>query len=194
MLALATSRAAAQSGSYTAVNPPQDIWPGDVLDLTSSGADPQRRRPHRHADRRPRRARVLTCRVAFANDWAEALGITLSETVAADATLPGTALPAPAATLANLSALTVVSATATALNVDAGVDPPPGGGFEVRRATSASAPRPGAGPRAPRSPCAAFTIPRASFRESFYIRMYDGSTPPVYSRHSAAVITNLPVA
>ena len=38
---------------------------------------------------------VLTYTIAFANDWAEGLGVTLSEAIAADACLPQTALNAP---------------------------------------------------------------------------------------------------
>ena len=33
----------------------------------------------------------------------------------------------------------------------------------------------------------------AAEREQFFIRMYDGSTPPLYSRVSAAIFTNVPV-
>jgi hypothetical protein len=79
------------------------------------------------------RPEVLTYRMAFANDWAEALGMTLSESIAADTLLPQTALSAPGNVLANLQQLRVVSATGTALQVDAGMAPPVGGGFEVRR-------------------------------------------------------------
>jgi len=43
-----------------------------------------------------------------------------------------------------------------------------------------------------RSPVRAFTIPRATFNETFYARMYDASTPPIYSRRSAAIVTNVP--
>ena len=80
---------------------------------------------------------VLTYRMAFANDWAEGLGLTLSEAIAVDALLPQTALsstlPVGGSVLANLQQLQVVSATGTALQVDSGTAPPTGGGFEVRR-------------------------------------------------------------
>ena len=58
---------------------------------------------------------VLTYRMAFANDWAEGLGLTLSEAIAADALLPETALssisPIGSNVIANLQQLQVVSAT-----------------------------------------------------------------------------------
>ena len=193
MLALATSRAAAQSGAYTAVNPQQGIWPGDVLALTAGGQSLNVivrtvTLTDGHAE-----PELTTCRIAFANDWAESLGITLSESVAANAELPETAASVPPAAPVSLSGLTVVNVTATEIQVDAGVDPPAGGGFEVRRADANFGPRPGAD-LVLRSPVRAFTIPRASFHEAFYIRQYDAATPPLYSRRSAAILTNNPTA
>jgi hypothetical protein len=94
--------------------------------------------------------------------------------------------------LANLPALAVVSATGTAVQVDAGMDPPVGGGFEVRRRDWAF----GSGTDADlvlRSPVRSFSIPREGQVERYFVRMYDGSNPPVYSRFSSAVFTNLPV-
>jgi hypothetical protein len=136
---------------------------------------------------------VLTYSMAFANDWAEGLGLTLSETIAANALLPQTALSAPGNVLANLQQLQVVSATGTALQVDAGTAPPVGGGFEVRRRDGDF------GPGVDqdlvlRSPVRSFSIPREGQIEHYYVRMYDGSTPPLYSRFSSAVFTDLPVS
>jgi len=136
---------------------------------------------------------VLEYRVAFANDWAESLGVTLSEAIAPDALLPATASNGPAPGLANLQQLTVTSATATALQVDAGIAPPAGGGFEVRRRDWNFGPG-GGDDLALRSPVRSFAIPRSAQAERFYVRMYDASTPPLYSRLSAAIFTNLPVA
>jgi hypothetical protein len=135
---------------------------------------------------------VLTYRISFANDWAEGLGLKLSETIAADALLPQTALTTAGNVLANLQQLQVVSATGTALQVDAGTAPPAGGGFEVRRRDWDF------GPGVDqdlvlRSPVRNFSIPREGQVERYYVRMYDGSTPPVYSRFSSAVFTDLPV-
>jgi hypothetical protein len=193
VLAIASSRAEAIAGSYTAVNPTDDIWPGDVLNVTANGqtlsvvvravaiADG-------HAV-----PELLTYKIAFANDWAESLGVTLSEAVATDAYLPPTAASAPAQALGNLQQLAVVSATTSALTIDAGIDPPAGGGFEVRRRDWEFGPGPGAD-LVLRSPVRTFSIPRVAVTEKFYIRMYDASATPLYSRLSAAVLTNLPVA
>jgi hypothetical protein len=45
-----------------------------------------------------------------------------------------------------------------------------------------------------RSPVRSFSIPREGQVEHYYVRMYDGSTPPMYSRFSSAVFTDLPVS
>ena len=70
--------------------------------------------------------------------------------------------------------------------------PPAGGGFEVRRRDG------GFGAAVDqdlvlRSPVRSFSIPRAAQVEQYFVRMYDASTPPVYSRFSAAVFTDIPV-
>jgi hypothetical protein len=192
VLSSSASRAAAVSGTYEAVNP-ADVWPGDVLALASGGQTTS------VIVRRVEIVDGMTCpeglvyKLAFANDWAEGLGLTLSEAIAAEALLPETALTAPGNVLANLQELQVVSATGTALQVDAGTAPPAGGGFEVRRRDGDF------GPEVDqdlvlRSPVRSFSIPREAQVEHYYIRMYDGSTPPVYSRFSSAVFTDLPVS
>jgi hypothetical protein len=191
VLSFASSRAAALSGTYEAVNP-EDVWPGDVLAITSGGQTTSVVVRQVAIEDGTAWPEVLTYRIAFANDWAEALGMKLSEAIAADALLPQTALGAPGNVLANLQQLQVVSATGTALQVDAGTAPPAGGGFEVRRRDWDF------GPGVDqdlvlRSPVRSFSIPREGQVERYYVRMYDGSTPPVYSRFSSAVFTDLPV-
>ena len=196
VLSFSASRAAAAAGTYAAVNP-ADVWPGDVLAVTSGKQTMSvvvRRVDIVDGMACPE---VLTYRMAFANDWAEGLGLTLSEAIAADALLPRTALsvtsPLGGNVLANLQQLQVVSATGTALQVDAGMAPPAGGGFEVRRRDGDF----GLGVDQDlvlRSPVRSFSIPREGQVEHYYVRMYDGSTPPVYSRFSSAVFTDLPVS
>jgi hypothetical protein len=193
ILALASSRAAAQAGSYAAINPPSDLWPGDVLAITSAGQTMNvivRKVDIADGSAEPE---VLSYKVAFANDWAEGLGLTVSEAVAPDAYLPITAETAPGAVLANLPQLAVTSTTGNALAIDAGTAPPAGGGFEVRLRDFDFGP--GGGQNLVlRSPVRGFSIPRSAQVERYYIRMYDGSNPPLYSRTSAAVFTNLPLS
>ena len=192
VLSFATSRAAAAAGTCTMVNPEADIRPGDVLAI-ASGGDTLNALVHSvtiedgHA-----RPELVHYRVDFANDWTEGLDLTLSNAVASDALLPHTASATPARVLTNLPALQVVSATGTALQIDAGVAPPAGGGFEVRRRDWAFGPGTDTD-LVLRSPVRSFSIPREAQVERYYVRMYDGSNPPVYSRFSNAVFTNLPM-
>ncbi|WP_263411106.1 hypothetical protein [Terriglobus tenax] len=192
VLSFAVSRAAAQNGSYVAVNPPEDVWPGDMLTLASSTDAMNvivRQVVMEDQHCVPEMVRYT---IQFANDWAESLSMTLNESVATDAVLPKVAATTPATALANLQQVTVVGVTETMLQMDAGVSAPSGGGFEVRRRDWSF----GAGADGDlvlRSPVRSFEIPRAAKDERYFIRMYDGSSPPVYSRFSAAVFTHVPV-
>ncbi|HEY5055707.1 MAG TPA: hypothetical protein VII58_06075 [Acidobacteriaceae bacterium] len=193
LLVLATSRANAISGSYAAINPVADIWPGDVLAINANGETLSvvvRKVTIVDGHSAPQ---TLTYKIVFANDWAEALGIQLSESIPADTYLPTAAATAPGVGLTNLQQLTVISATPTALTLDAGTDPPSGGGFEVRLRDFDFGPGPGAD-LVLRSPVRGFIIPRAAQLERYFIRMYDASTPPNYSALSAAIFTDLPVS
>ena len=193
VLSFASSRAAALAGSYQAINPNADVWPGDVLSIVANGQTlnvvvRQVTITDGHAV-----PELLTYRIAFANDWADSVGMTLSEAIAPDAFLPQTALPAPAAVLPNLQQLTVVNATTTTLQLDAGADPPVGGGFEVRLRDWDFGP--GISQNLVlRSPVRDFSIPRSAQIERYYVRMFDDSSPPLYSRLSSAIFTDLPVS
>lgn len=193
VLRFATARAAALRGTYTAcvigTFPGGDVWPGDVLALTADGATLNVVVREVVVEDGRAAPEVLGYRISFANDWADGLGLTLSESVAADALLPQTASAGAAEVLANLQQLTVTSATGTALQVDAGTAAPVGGGFEVRVRDGGF----GLGNAADlvlRSPVRSFSIPRVSAGERYYVRMYDGSG--VYSRWSSAVFCSLP--
>jgi hypothetical protein len=195
LLAVATSRAAAWSGSYTAYNlqASQDIWPGDVLavDAISTGVVANlvvRAVTIQAGSSSPDLTKYT---VAFANDWAEDLSLKLSSTVPKDAWLPQQ--PATAVTvLPNLTALVISSVTGSVIQIAAGVSAPAGGGFEVRRRDWYFAP--GAdSDLVLRSPVSNFSIPREAAIEQYYIRQYDASTPPNYSRFSAAVFINVPL-
>ena len=194
LLALSTSRAAAWAGKYTAWNPEQqgDIWPGDVLAIASTSAGITANLVVRtvEIDLSGTVPALAKYTVSFANDWADSLSIQTSASIPADAWLPQqpeTALP-----LANLDGLTVTAITGSQIQISAGATPPTGGGFEVRRCDYKFTP--GAGPDLVlRSPVPNFTIPRAAAMERYYIRMYDASTPPNYSRFSSAVFVNLPL-
>ncbi len=133
---------------------------------------------------------VLTCTVRFAQDRDSGLSFTVSDTIPDGVPVPAPLSEAPA--LSKLSGLQVVSIREAALQIDAGTDAPSGGGFEVRRRDNGFGS--GDADTVLQSPVRSFSIPRAAFRERFYVRMYDGSLPPMYSEWSSIVVTHLPVS
>jgi hypothetical protein len=198
LLAFATSRTAAVAGSYTAVNPPEDIWPGDVLAVTSDGVTSSllvRSVEVKDGNAAPE---IRSYSIKFANDWAtewaDGLGMKLTESIAADAFLPSVAETAPAQVLANLQQLSLTSVNGTEIQIDGGVDPPPGGGFEVRRRDWNFGAEIDTADLVLRSPVRNFSIPRAAQVERYYVRMYDASSPALYSRFSSAVFVNVPLS
>lgn len=197
VLAFASSRTAAVAGSYAVVNPSADIWPGDVLQVTSDGVTSSllvRSVDVKDGHGAPE---IRSYAVKFANDWAtqwaDGLGVKLSESVASDAVLPSAAENAPAQVLANLQQLSATSISGTQVQIDAGCDPPAGGGFEVRRREWNFGADVDTADLVLRSPVRSFSIPRASQVEQFYVRMYDASTPALYSRFSSAVFVDVPL-
>ena len=201
VLAMGTARSEALAGTYTAVNPAADVWPGDLLAVTSGGVTtPLLVRSVVAVDEHCL-PEVLRYEVAFANDWAtefaDGLGLRLSESIASDAVLPATAASGPAEVLANLPQLAVTGLSDSALQVSTQMTAPSGGGFEVRRRDwdfGMGVDAPGSPDLVLRSPVANFAIPRAAQVERFFVRMYDASTPPVYSRWSSALFVNAPVS
>ena len=175
------------------MNPASDIWPGDVLAVTSAGVTSSLLvRDVTVQDG----GAVLKYEIKFANDWAtewaDGMGLRLSEAIAADAILPPTAANSAGEVLANLQQLTVTSLSDTALGVDAGMAPPAGGGFEVRRTDWQFGIGVDSADLVLRSSVRNFSIPRATQGEKFYVRMYDGSG--LYSRFSSAIFVNWTVS
>jgi hypothetical protein len=197
LLNFSSNPAAAWKGEYRYFNlqDGQDIWPGDALDFSASGAGLTAnvivRSVTIHAT--SSYPEVLEYRVAFANDWAETIAMKLTNAISPDVLLPPVAETAPGSYLENLNALEIVSISTTEIAVNANITPPQGGGFEVRSLDFTF----GADThedRVLRSPVASFTITRSADQEQFYIRMYDGSTPPLYSRLSAVILTDVPTS
>jgi hypothetical protein len=197
VLAFASSRTAAVAGSYAIVNPADDIWPGDVLAVTSDEVTSSllvRSVEVKDGNAVPE---VRGYAIKFANDWAtewaDGLGLKLSESIAADAVLPETAATAPAQVLANLQQLSATTISGTELQIDAGCDPPTNGGFEVRRRDWNFGADVDTADLVLRSPVRSFSISRAAQVERYYVRMYDASVPALYSRFSSAVFVNVPL-
>ncbi len=195
MLAVSTSRAAAWTGKYTEWNADQqgDVWPGDVLAVVSASAGLTANLVVREVeiDLAGTKPTLTKYTISFANDWADDLAIKTSSAVPADAWLPQQ--PETTTPLASLNALVATSVTGSTIQIAANATAPTGGGFEVRRRDWSFTPGPGPD-LVLRSPVPNFTIPRQAAMEQYYIRMYDGSTPPNYSRFSSAVFVNLPLS
>jgi hypothetical protein len=128
--------------------------------------------------------------IAFANDWADDLAIKTSDTVPANAWLPATVNPT---VLANLTGLTVTALSGSTVTVNTGAAPPSGGGFEIRLRDFAFMPGEDS-TLVTRGSQQNMTFSRVSASDRFYIRMYDGSTPPNYSEFSTALFINLPLS
>ena len=190
----AVSAAAAWKGTYTGWNfeTNGDIWPGDILAISTASASITANLVVRSiqidvACSFPQMNKYV---IQFANDWADALAIKTSSTVPADTWLPQQ--PQTVEPLANLLTLTASSISSTVIQMSAGVTPPSGGGFEVRRRDWSFGPGTDSD-LVLRSPVSNFTIPREAAMEQYYIRMYDASTPPNYSRFSSAIFVNVPL-
>jgi hypothetical protein len=195
LLGIASDRNSAWSGTYSWSNLQGggDIWPGDLLALTNDSANMQ-------ANLIVREVRIeignssptlVKYTIHFANAWADSVAMKLSGNVPADAWIPQQATGS-VGVLANLATLTVGGVDGNNIQVQAGINPPPGGGYEIRRRDWAF--RAGSDPDlVMRSAVPNFSIPRESGAEQYYIRMYDGSTPPLYSRFSSAIFNNVPL-
>ena len=168
-----------------------DVWPGDALLLNAPSANVNVQVVVRSVkvSYNSSYPDLVDYDMIFANDWADDLAIKTSDTVPADTWLPATVSPT---VLANLMGLTVTSLNGSAVTVNTGVTPPAGGGFEIRLRDFAF--MAGEDPTlVMRGSQQNLTFSRVSASDRFYIRMYDGSTPPNYSEFSTALFINLPL-
>ncbi len=197
--ALAMQQAAAGvsalwSGTYkcTRAGLDADVWPGDALALNA----PSAYLAAQVVVRGVTLSYSATCpdlvayAITFANDWADDLAIQTSATVPTDAWLPAAISPTY---LPNLDELSVTAISGANVTISTGATAPIGGGFEIRRRDNCF--MPGTDPDVVmRGSQSTMTFARASASDRFYLRIYDGSTPPNYSEFSAALIFNLPLA
>jgi hypothetical protein len=168
-----------------------DVWPGDALlfNAPSLHLDSQvvvRSVKLTYASTYPD---LVDYDIRFANDWADDLAIKTSDSVPEDVWLPA---PISSAVLPNLTKLTVSSLSGTTVTVNTGVAPPAGGGFEIRRRDFVFMPGEDSD-LVMRGSQQNLTFSRETAGDRFYIRMYDGSTPPNYSEFSTTLFFNLPV-
>jgi len=169
-----------------------DVWPGDALLLNAPSANIDAQVVIRTVKLTYKSSYpdLVEYEIAFANDWADDLAIQTSGTVPSNAWLPAPVAPN---LLANLNAVTVTSLSGGSVTINTGAAPPVGGGFEVRLRDFAF--MAGDDPTlVVRGPSSTLVFSRVSAADRFYIRMYDGSTPPNYSEFSAALFINLPLS
>lgn len=189
----AASLSALWSGSYKGSSRSlmSDVWPGDALLLNAPAInlDSQvvvRAVKLNYSASYPD---LVEYAIDFANDWADDLAIKTSTTVPSDAWLPAPIAPT---VLPSLTGLTVTTLSGSTVAISAGVTPPTGGGFEIRRRDFAF--MAGEDPDlVVRATLPNMTFSRESANDRFYIRMYDGATPPNYSEFSTALFINLPL-
>jgi hypothetical protein len=134
--------------------------------------------------------------IEFANDLAATLS--LQEGASATA-VPLQDMPVRLTTaqvgsyyLADLTNAQVTQVTSTTVSVDAGVAPANGGGIEVRAHDY------GWGVANDRNLLGRFTtqtfsLPRLARSQNYFLRIYDSSSPPRYSRYAAALHVNYPL-
>ncbi len=196
LLALATGTATGRAGHATWVRgtaTADDVQPGDLLSVaTATGTQ---RLPVQTVTLTDGNASPewVTMRADFAQSRPAGLSFTVDKALPADLTLPNNMKQYKSILPETIKKIQVTVATASALQVDSGSDPPANGGFEVRRSNANF----GSATTADlvlQSPVRSFSIPRQAFAERFFVRMYDGSTPPNYSAVSSEVLTSLPLS
>ncbi len=105
LLSVASDRAATMSGTYVAANS-EDMWPGDVLSVSRGGETVRTLVRSVTIQDGMATPEFVTYKVAFASEWAEGLGVKLSEAVATDVILPEAAQAGPSNYLDDLQHLT----------------------------------------------------------------------------------------
>jgi hypothetical protein len=93
---------------------------------------------------------------------------------------------------ADLMQAQITAVTSTTVQVDAGLAPTSGYGIEVRERDF------GWGQTNDRNLLGRFNtqtfgLPRLARTQSYFLRLYDGSSPPKYSRYSAALHVDYPL-
>jgi hypothetical protein len=189
----ASEDSSALRGTYIGTNFEfaDDVWPGDALLLNAPSANLALQTIVREVQISYKASLpdLVEYRISFANDWAEDLAIDRNSNVPDDAWLP---VPADPTILPNLSGLTVTALSGSTVEIDTGIEAPVGGGFEVRRRDFEFMPGTDAG-LVTRSTLRNMIFSRETANDRFYIRIYDGDTPPNFSEFSTALFINLPM-
>ncbi len=134
--------------------------------------------------------------IEFANDLAAPLALQDSSSAT---TIALQDMPTPLTTtqvgwyyLANLTEAQITAVSSTTVSIDAGIAPSGGGGIEVRLhdfGWGAENDRNLLG----RFSTQTFSLARLSGTQNYFLRLYDSSSPPKYSRYAAALHVDYPL-
>ena len=188
----------AWAGSYCAVSdllPASDVTPGMLVHVTAPSWQAQLTAWVREVEVQvlcPDEDRSYYS-IQFANYAAELMTLEfnselLPEPLATVFTVNG---PSSSLYLPSLTTAQVTDIIATEITIDAGTTPPPAGGIEIRRSDGGW----GSGSNgnlAGHCTTQTFVLPRLSRVQDYYLRQYDGSTPPKYSRFSMLLHIDYP--
>ncbi len=173
----------------------QDIFPGDALDVNvpSCLANFQAIVREVEITFTDLAGEHSLYKIQFADDSAKTLSFAVE---AAKVTTPLNITPITVAQVAttvlpDLTSAQVTQVASTTTSIDAGIEPQSGGGIEVRWSDS------GWGQfneqnLAGRFTTQTFTLPRLAKVQDYFLRQFDASVPPKYSRHSAALHIDYP--
>jgi hypothetical protein len=167
-----------------------DIFPGDALNVTvpSRGATFPAIVTEVEIAVKNLEGQHLSYKIKFANDAAKALAFEFQTSKATTSLFVNQQTNTQVGTtyLADLTAAVITLVTSTTVTVDAGIAPVSGGGIEVRWSDAGW----GAGNDrnlVGRFATQTFTVPRLSRVQTCYLRQYDASLPPKFSRYTAAL-------
>jgi hypothetical protein len=190
------STQAAHSGEYRTWSdflPNGDIWPGDAISFTAPSRNAQFTAVVRDVkldfvDPLNDRCQYT---VSFASESAQPLALELKSSRAHVAPLAIDRAQVGATTLPDLASAEIVALSSGNVTIDCGVAPPAGGGFEVRSTDGNWGPG-GQRNLVGRFTTQSFNVPKLTRIASYYVRQYDSSSPPRYSRHSTLLKVNSP--
>jgi len=173
-----------------------DVFPGDAMEVSAASQEANFVAIVRDVDIEVKEleGEHSFYKIRFADDAAEPLGFEF------DAGWVSDRLDVPVESIAevgtiflpDLTGAEITEVTSTTVTLDAGVAPPGGGGIEVRRSDF------GWGQENDRNLVGRFTTrsfgaPRLARLQDYFLRQFDASAPPKYSRHSAALHLDYPL-
>jgi hypothetical protein len=173
-----------------------DIFPGDALNLNIPSRGAVLSAIVREVDIEVRDVQDERSyyKIKFANDAAAPLAFEVEKTLVTSSIDVTQITNAQVGTnyLADLTEAEVTVIGSTTINVDAGIAPVSGGGFEVRWSDA------GWGPDNNRNLVGrfanqTFTLARLSQIQDYYLRQYNASSPPLYSRATTVLHVDYPL-